>query len=39
VRAAYLARAKAEPGRMRVIDATVPVAEIRKALERNLSDL
>jgi dTMP kinase len=39
VRAAYLARAKAEPRRVRVIDATLPVAEIRKALERNLSDL
>jgi len=39
VRAAYLARAKAEPGRVRVIDATMPVAEIRKALERNLGDL
>ena len=39
VRAAYLARAKAEPGRVRVIDATLPVAEIRKTLERNLSDL
>jgi dTMP kinase len=39
VRSAYLARAKAEPGRVRVIDATVPVAEIRKTLERNLSDL
>ena len=39
VRAAYLARAKAEPRRVRVIDATAEVAEIRKALERNLSDL
>ena len=39
VRGTYLARAKAEPGRMRVIDATAPVAEIRKMLERNLSDL
>ena len=39
VRATYLARAKAEPARMRVIDATAPVAEIRKTLERNLSDL
>ena len=39
VRAAYLQRAKAEPARVRVIDATVPVAEIRKALEKNLSDL
>lgn len=39
VRTAYLERAKAEPARMRVIDATAPVAEIRKALEKNLSDL
>ena len=39
VRAAYLARAKAEPVRMRVIDATAPMAEIRKALEKNLADL
>jgi dTMP kinase len=39
VRAAYLERARAEPGRMRVIDATAPVAEIRKALERSLQDL
>jgi len=39
VRGTYLARAKAEPGRMRVIDATAPLAEIRKTLERNLSDL
>jgi len=39
VRGTYLARARAEPGRMRVIDATAPVAEIRKTLERNLSDL
>ena len=39
VRGTYLARAKAEPGRMRVIDAAAPVAEIRKTLERNLGDL
>ena len=39
VRATYLARAKAEPARIRVIDATLPVAEIRKTLERSLSDL
>jgi len=39
VRGTYLARAKAEPQRIRVIDATMPVAEIRKMLERNLSDL
>ena len=39
VRNAYLAQAKAEPKRFRVIDATAPVAEIRKALERELQDL
>lgn len=39
VRAAYLARARAEPARVRVIDAAAAVPEIRKALERNLSDL
>src|SRR5262245_56610419 len=39
VRAAYLARAKAEPARVRVIDAALPVPEIRKALERHLSEL
>jgi len=39
VRAAYLERARAEPARVRVIDASVAVPEIRKALERNLSDL
>jgi dTMP kinase len=39
VRAAYLERARAEPSRVRVIDASVAVPEIRKALERNLSDL
>ena len=39
VRAAYLDRARAEPKRVRVIDATAPVAEIRKTLERNLGDL
>ena len=36
VRAAYLARAKAEPERIRVIDASADQAAIRKALERNL---
>jgi dTMP kinase len=36
VRSAYLARAKAEPGRMRVIDAGTDVATIRKSLERAL---
>ena len=39
VRAAYLDRAKREPARVRVIDASLPVAEIRKMLERHLSDL
>ncbi len=39
VRAAYLQRAKAEPARVRVIDAGAAVDEIRKALERSLSDL
>jgi dTMP kinase len=39
VRAAYLARAKAEPARVRVIDATASLSDTRKALERNLSDL
>jgi dTMP kinase len=39
VRNTYLARTKAEPARMRLIDASVAVAEIRKALERNLADL
>lgn len=39
VRGAYLARAKAEPARVRVIDAAAKVPEIRKALEQHLSDL
>jgi len=39
VRAAYLARGRAEPARVRVIDATAQVPEIRKALEHHLSDL
>ena len=39
VRGAYLARAKAEPARVRVIDASAAVPEIRKALERHLSEL
>jgi dTMP kinase len=37
VRNAYLARAKAEPGRIRVIDATKDPAQIRKALEKHLA--
>jgi dTMP kinase len=36
VRTAYLARAKAEPQRIRVIDATADVVKIEKALERAL---
>ncbi|HEU4921883.1 MAG TPA: dTMP kinase [Burkholderiales bacterium] len=39
VRAAYLERARAEPQRIRVVDAGLPLPEIRKALERALSDL
>jgi len=39
VRGAYLARAKAEPARVRVIDATAALSDTRKALERHLSDL
>jgi dTMP kinase len=39
VRAAYLERSRAEPQRMRVIDASAAVAEIRNALERELADL
>jgi len=36
VRGAYLARAKAEPGRIRIIDATADLATIRKSVERAL---
>ncbi len=39
VRAAYLQRARAEPARVRVIDAAMDVKKIRKALEEGLSDL
>lgn len=39
VRAAYLERSRAEPQRIRVIDAGLPLSEIRKALEHALSDL
>jgi dTMP kinase len=39
VRAAYLELARAEPARVRVIDAAAAVPEIRKALERHLADL
>jgi dTMP kinase len=38
VRASYLERARAEPKRVRVIDATAAVPEIRKSLERHLAD-
>lgn len=37
VRHAYLSAAKAEPERMRVIDASADVAEIRKSVERALA--
>jgi len=37
VRKAYLDRAKAEPGRIRVIDASGDPATIRRALERHLA--
>jgi dTMP kinase len=37
VRNAYLARAKAEPQRIRVIDAATDVAQIRKQLEKALA--
>ena len=39
VRAAYLERSRAEPQRIRVVDAGLPLPEIRKALESALSDL
>jgi dTMP kinase len=39
VRASYLELAKAQPARLRVIDSTAPVPEIRKALERSLAEL
>jgi dTMP kinase len=39
VRGAYLARAKAEPARIRVIDASVEVVAVRKAIETHLADL
>jgi dTMP kinase len=37
VRAAYLARAKAEPQRIRVVDASGDMAQIRKQLEKALA--
>jgi dTMP kinase len=39
VRAAYLERARAEPGRIRVIDASADVAAIRKAIAADLTGL
>ena len=39
VRNAYIARAKAEPRRIRIIDAAAALPEIRKALEQHLADL
>ena len=39
VRAAYLARAKAEPARVRVIDASADIAAIRKAIAQSLAGL
>jgi len=39
VRAAYLALAKAEPGRVRVIDASGDPASIRKLIQRDLEGL
>jgi dTMP kinase len=39
VRSAYLARAKAEPDRMRIIDASREVGEVRKAIETHLAGL
>jgi dTMP kinase len=39
VRGAYVERARAEPKRLRLIDASAAVPEIRKALERHLADL
>jgi len=39
VRAAYLERARAEPARVRVIDASAAMPAIRKAIEQHLSEL
>jgi dTMP kinase len=39
VRNAYLARAEAEPARVRIIDAAAAVPEIRKSLEKHLEGL
>ena len=39
VRAAYLARAAAEPARFRVVDSTQPLAAVRTQLERFLTEI
>jgi dTMP kinase len=39
VRDAYLARARAEPGRFRIVDSTAPVESVRRELERELAAL
>ena len=39
VRGAYLAQARAEPARLRVIDASGEVVAVRKAIETHLADL
>jgi len=39
VRNAYLARARAEPGRFRIVDSTAPVESVRRELERELAAL
>ena len=39
VRAAYLDRARAEPGRFRIIDSTAPIEPVRQTLERELAAL
>ena len=39
VRDAYLARARAEPGRFRIVDSTAPVESVRRELERQLAAL
>lgn len=39
VRDAYLARARAEPGRFRIVDSTAPVDSVRRKLEQELAAL